>query len=153
CTFALTSCLDSTNSREPLGNIYERAEQVQDNESGENVLSNFLEYLDQIDPDTSLAKKQGITAVIPIDSTFTGEIKSKLDTISTSDLNQVIRYHFIDEVIDIRRIDESKAVESSQGDDLYFNIERGTQGSSVYVNGGQIGRASCREREWMSAEG
>lgn len=137
-SFSLSSCLDSTNSRQTVSNLLETAKEVTNNQSGEKALENYVKLLEQTELDSTVANKGPFTAVIPIDSAFTDTAQNKLDMLSSSELNQAVKYHLIDGIVNLNTLKEEEQIASLQGEELYFNIVSDITGSSAFVNGGQL---------------
>lgn len=137
-SFALTSCLDSTSSDQNFGNILETAKEVTNNQSGEKALENYVGLLEETDLDSTVANEGPFTAIMPIDSAFTDTVQNKLGGLSSEDSTQAVKYHLIDGIVRLNRLQSEEKITSLQGEDLYFKITSDITGSSAFVNGGQL---------------
>lgn len=141
----LTSCMDnSTNSTKPAENLLETAKNVTQGQGGDRVLTNFVKLLEDTNLDSTVANKNRITAIIPIDSAFTDDAEVKLSSLQSGEVNDAIRYHLVGGIINVNAIQSDEKIESMQGDDLYFSTVSDVQGKKLYINGGRlIGRINA----------
>src|SRR5699024_5669878 len=70
---------------------------------------------------------------------FTDAVQAKLDSLSGSELYGAVRYHIIDELVNLNRLKAEEKIESLQGEDLLFSVvTNNVNRKSVYVNGGRL---------------
>lgn len=147
CSFVLTSCLDSSDP-EPLGNLHEEADRISD-------FSTFVGYLSDTGAaqlDSTIAQENELTVLIPTNEAFDDLPSGTLDTLSEEGLTEVLRYHIIEEIVDLNALAETEDIGSMQGDNLYFEIVPNNQGgANLFINNSQYLTAFSAENGFIYA--
>lgn len=141
CAFVLTSCLDSsTNSSQERDNILETAKNVTQGQNGDQVLTTFVDLLEEFDLDSTVANNTPLTVVAPTNEAFSMLSEDVFDSSDTAKGLDILRYHVIEEIVDLNQISGEENITSMQGEDLFFERVQGTtQGQdSLFINDGNL---------------
>lgn len=131
-SFILTSCLDSSDSGQSMGDLLEEAEAIDD-------FDTFVDYLGQpetVQLNSILAdEEETYTVFIPTDEAFSELPDGTMESLEEEELIEVLSYHIVEDLVDLNSIEETDDIASMQGDDIYIEIVPNNQGgASAFIN-------------------
>lgn len=141
CSLLLTSCLDnSTNSSQERQNILETAKNVTQGQNGDQVLTTFVDLLEDFDLDSTVANNAPLTVIAPTNEAFDMLSEDVFDSSDTAKGVDILRYHLIEQIVDLNQIsdDSVENIASSQGEDIFLERVQGTPQDSLFINDGNL---------------
>lgn len=127
-SFVLTSCLDnSTDSDRDQNNLREQVQSIE-------IFDTFADLISGTELDSAIAHTGPYTLLIPTDEAFSKLPEGTMESLSEEELTEVLSYHIINGIINLNNFTATVNIESSQGEDIYFNLTQ----DSVYVNNNRL---------------
>ncbi|SHG07786.1 Uncaracterized surface protein containing fasciclin (FAS1) repeats [Fodinibius roseus] len=134
-SLVLTSCLDSSDSDQTVGNLFEEADRISD-------FNTFVDYLGDTgaaELDSTIAQGSQMTVIIPTNDAFDDLPSNLTDTLSSEEARiEVLSYHILNELVEPNNLEETEDIQSMQGEYLYFELVSTNQGTSLNINDSEL---------------